>query len=278
MIENIPKEIKPILNDFIVKGKRQFLQSTRTIIPMSKKICELNDKILDMFTEVSTEHFRITTYQESAADRYNLAEIVMRKGYTKNLGDRIRIRIDLLIGAEENSFDKIFRPLDCSKYFSIYQDKLNVPVEDLLKEYETLRNTLRKKVALKFLTFLKLTSYYTKLHTAISNKWNTIRKEAIEIERIWNEKYPLVPGTEVKYKDRSQLRTGTVARPVELNIGIKPYIEIKSSAGRVIYRKVDECHWENKFDDTRLCKCIYSILGNKEIPEEWSENKLVFCY
>ena len=278
MIENIPKEIKPILNDFIVKGKRQFLQSTQVIIPMSKKICELNNEILDMFAEVSTEHFRITTYQESAADKYKLAEIVMRKGYTKNLGDRIRIRIDLTIGANENSFDKIFRPLDCSKYFSMYQDKLNVPAEDLLKEYETLKNTLKKKVALKFLTFLKLASYYTKLHTAISNKWKTIRNKAIEIERIWNEKYPLVPEMEVKYKDRSQLRTGIVVRPVNLNSGIKPYIEIKSSAGKIIYRKSNECHWENKFDDTRLCECIYLILGNKEIPEEWSENKLVFYY
>ena len=270
MIENIPDNIKKPLNEFIIKGKRFYYQRTLLFIPLREKLLELNDKILNSFASVSTTHFDIRIIKEERREDYKKGVIILSRGYTKMRVTNLKIGIDLFSCLKNQNFGTAFSMNDLLNSDSWGLEHLRVPIEEIQKEYDDLKYTLKKKAALYIFNFLKQGARYNKMRDALLDKYDVMRDNAEAIAEAWEKVYPLKAGMTITYSDKTGTRTGTVISFDDR------WASIRSSCNVEVGRHRSICSWENKYEDTELCKCIEMLLEGRGIPKEWQENKLEF--
>ena len=270
-IEPIPNSIKPILNDFIIKGKRFFYQRLLRITPEHENLIKLNNKIITSLAGISTAHFDVIVWDaKEKYTGYKNAEVILKRGYTKNRYYNYKIEIDLFNCIEDQNFEKAFANLDLLNTASLGLKCLRVPLEEIQAEYDELRCIMKKTVAFDLFNFLKQGVYYNKLYNAFSHKYDMLQAQATEIGRLWREYYPLKKGMKITYRDRTGRREGKVISRSN------NWVTIMSSRNAEVSRYMRECSWKNKYEDTELYRCVEMLSGGKGIPVEWQEKKLEF--
>lgn len=286
MIENVPDSIKPLLNNFIVMGKRCFSQKWRHVDLINDLIVSLHNNILDKMTQYKSKYFYIEV-TENPSCTYHDIWIIRHIENDKNTF--IRYRLYFLKSLETNSFSNAFSSIknqlnwltkdwyrrEKSGKAILVKGEPKERIEEYIEDLESLIQTLKKALAFDFFKLVKLRNSSNLYERAYVNKQRRMYATYNEIEKLWDRE-TLKIGSKVKYWNKSHdKREGTVTQRYTSYSGADT-IEILSPKGRKITRGTSYCEWEGKFKTTKLSHMMTDLLIAGKVPEEWSEKKLEF--
>ena len=278
--ENIPEKYYPLLNEYILRGKRMLLQQDSLMEPLRKRKLELHDKICELITEVETSHFKFMKFGSTT----------MRNGKKETHWDWIR----LFFLTDPNDRKNLARSgynwiietggaatLDgmfflVREWISEHKKKIaELYPYEFTQELPELISKVKKKIALTFFEYRMTYDKYYHYKDLWGKRMNDQRDIYVKIKDMWNEDYPCKVGTEIQYCDKGKSitemnRTGTV---VQIGVGSSDdYIQIKSDKGKYIWRRPWEVTWENRFSETTLAARMTAL--EYYLPKCWSEKRL----
>lgn len=251
-LETAPKNCYFLLNEIIRIGKR--LISQRTLLRKTdEQYRTLEKKIYSEFCKHKTPHFSFAIWKE---DKHNYLQFYFFNG-------------DSL-----SHWELLFAFRDFNRIFEEPRSFITNSYPELIEEFDSLLDGIKRVVALDFFSFKKIEKFYAKITKLIHEKENIVDNMTSELQRLWNiQHFPKI-GDRVEYQtsEGRKLLKGTL---VEIVGNLRNEMKIKTEKGAIIPRWTSNVRWKECFENTELCKAILEF-GKDRVPECWKENRLDF--
>lgn len=252
MIENIPDSVKPLLNEFIRKGKRLSLQHDGILKKYINKNKEHQERIIEKIRNISSPTFKVTEDGSLKIPTTGVTSVVH--------GNFNAITISGIYNLE------VIFGLDGSD-----------PNNPLYIEYTKWYNELKKEIALDFFLYKKFLVSFNRVLESFRRKELKLNDLLRSVEKIWNANYLPSINNRIQYADpKYGAYVDCIVKaifPEKRTLIIQTCSSSPSQAKHVQY---DMCKWDKAFHLTQLYRYATILITIYRIPDIWKENRIDF--